>query len=106
MSVVAVSAAGQGGTSEPFQTRSIKSAGTIQGAEKKVRFHWWCRVGSSPSGCAHPVDGPRYRIEFAERSLGAGSRGDGSGPPAGRATWIGQVAPRPDAHAACAGPSE
>src|ERR1700693_1339886 len=87
-------------------TASIKSAGMRQGAANEIRLQWTSRVRSAPNFCTHAADGPRYRIQFAERSVGTGSRGDGPSPPHGGAAWLGQVAPRANSHAACAGPGE
>ena len=101
--VVAGSAGWQERSCEAFQTRSIKSAGRDQGTAREARLQWSRRVRNALLVCAHSADGPRYRIQSAERSVGASSRGDGPSSPRGGAARLGQVSPRADTHAACPG---
>jgi hypothetical protein len=70
--------------------------------EKKGHLTVVWRASSTVIG-AHAVDWPRYRIQFAERSLGTDSGGNGPSRSRGGSARLGQVPPCPDPHSACAG---
>ena len=72
-------------------------------SRKRTPHRWDAASPKRRTACAHAVDGPGYRIEFAERQVGAGSGGNGPSRPGDRGGGLGQVSTRADARAACAG---